>query len=58
MHTANLQTDDILDRPTTDRTQVETGPFGWVGDRFPEGERGHPQIPPLPKWLPDLPKLL
>ena len=24
IHTANLQTDDILDRPTTDRTQVET----------------------------------
>ena len=25
IHTANLHTDDILDRPTTDRTQVETG---------------------------------
>ena len=28
IHTANLQTDDILDRPTTDRSQVET----WSAD--------------------------
>ena len=27
IHTANLQTDDILDRPTTDRTQMETIAF-------------------------------
>ena len=32
IHTANLQTDDILDRPTTDRTQVETAMFSTNGE--------------------------